>query len=68
METEYKMMETCGLCEKCDCKHCKHINKISRIEKEIQNIVSVLESYEDKIIDEVIKRVYERRALKRKNV
>lgn len=59
-------IEYCDICgRECDVVH--NI-KIYTKEKEIQNIVNVLESYGEKIVDEVIKKIYENRRLKCKNV
>lgn len=61
MEQEY--CDYCGT--KCDGVHSiKPNNK----EKEIQNIVKMLESYSEKVIDEIIKQIYEKRHLKCKKV
>jgi hypothetical protein len=57
MEQEY--CDYCG--RKCDGVHSI---KLNNKEKEIQNIVKMLESYSEKVIDEVIKQIYENRRLK----
>jgi hypothetical protein len=57
MELEY--CDYCG--RKCDGVHSI---KINNKEKEIQNITKVLESYGEKVVDEIIKRIYENRRLK----
>jgi hypothetical protein len=58
--------EQCDICgRKCDGVHS---NKINTKEKEIQKIVNVLESYGEKVVDEVIKKIYENRRLKCKNL
>lgn len=61
MEIEY-----CDICEtNCDGVHS---NKINNKEKEkqiqIQKITLMLESYGEKIVDEIIKQIYENRRLK----
>lgn len=61
MEQEY--CDYCG--RKCDGVHSI---KLNNKEKEIQNIVKVLESYSEKVIDKVIKQIYENRRLKYKKV
>ena len=61
MELEY--CDYCG--RKCDRVHSI---KINNREKEIQNITKVLESYGEKVVDEIIKKIYENRRLKCKNV
>jgi hypothetical protein len=61
MEQEY--CDYCG--RNCDGVHSTNLNKK---EKEIQNIVKMLESYSEKVIDEVIKQIYENRRLKCKKV
>lgn len=57
MEQEY--CDYCG--RKCDGVHS---TKLNNKEKEIQNLIKVLESYSEKVIDEIIKQIYENRRLK----
>jgi hypothetical protein len=52
-------IEECDICErKCDGVHS---NKIISKEKEIQKITNMLESYGEKMVDEIIKQIYENR-------
>jgi F0F1-type ATP synthase delta subunit len=54
--------ENCDICgRKCDGVHS---NKIISKEKEILIITNLLESYGEKIVDEIIKQIYENRRLK----
>ena len=57
MEQEY--WDYCG--RKCDGVHSI---KINNKEKKIQKITKVLESYSEKVVDEIIKQIYENRRLK----
>jgi len=57
MEEEY--CDNCG--RKCDGVH--SIKKNNK-EKEIKKIVNMLESYGEKMVDEIIKQIYENRRLK----
>jgi hypothetical protein len=53
--------EECTICgRKCDGVHS---NKIISREKEIQKITKLLESYGEKMVDEIIKQIYENRRL-----
>lgn len=61
MEIEY--CDSCG--RKCDGVHSI---KINNYENNIQKMVNVLQSYDDNIVDEIIKRIHENRRLKSKNV
>ena len=62
MEEEYVKEEYCEICgRKCDGVH---NNKIISKEKEIQKITNLLESYGEKMVDEIIKQIYENRRLK----
>ena len=55
-------IESCYICgRKCDGVH--SIKIISK-EKEIQQITKILESHDEKMVDEIIKRIYEYRRLK----
>jgi F0F1-type ATP synthase delta subunit len=55
-------IESCDICgRKCDGVHS---NKIISKEKEIQQITKILESHDEKMVDEIIKRIYENRRLK----
>ena len=57
METEY-----CVICGRvCDGVHNV---KINNKEKEIQKIINMLESHGEKVVDEIIKQIYENRRLK----
>ncbi len=59
MEIEY-----CDICgRKC---HGVHSNKINNKEKEIKKLVNVLESYDEEMVDEIIKQIYINRRLKYK--
>jgi F0F1-type ATP synthase delta subunit len=54
--------EECNICgRKCDGVH---NNKIISKEKEIQRITKLLESYGEKMVDEIISQIYENRRLK----
>ena len=62
MEEEYVKEEYCEICGmKCDGVHS---DKIISKEKEITKITNLLESYGEKIVDEIIKQIYENRRLK----
>lgn len=51
-------LEHCDICgRKCDGVHSSKINK----EKEIQKITNMLESYGEKMVDQIIKQIYENR-------
>lgn len=67
METKYCDMETdyCDICDgKCLVYHGK--NQTNHKEKRIQQIIHMLMSYyDDNMIDEIIKRIYEIRQLKK---
>lgn len=55
-------IQQCDICgRKCDGVHS---NKKNNKKKEIQKITNILESYDDTLIDEVIKQIYENRRLK----
>ena len=54
MDTE--LCDVCG--RKCDGVH---NNKITSKEKEIQKIVNMIESYGEKMVDEIIKKINENR-------
>jgi hypothetical protein len=61
MEIEY-----CDICgRKCDGVHS---NKINNKLKEIKQLVNVLESYDEEMVDEIIKQIYINRRLKCKKV
>jgi hypothetical protein len=61
MELDY-----CNICErKCDGVH---TNKINNKEKEIKKIANMLESYGEKMVDEIIKQIYENRHSKSKKI
>ena len=51
METEY--------CDKCG-RNCDgvHSNKVNNAETEIQKMVKIIESYGEKVADEIIKQIY----------
>ena len=54
--------EECDICgRKCDGVHS---NKIISKEKEIQRITKLLESYGEKMVDEIISQIYKNRRLK----
>ncbi len=57
METEY--------CDKCG-RNCDgvHSNKVNNAETEIQKMVKIIESYGEKVVDEIIKQIYNNRHLK----
>jgi hypothetical protein len=56
-------IEECDICgRKCDGVHS---NKIISKEKEIKKIANMLESYGEKMIDEIIKQIYENRRNKK---
>ena len=55
-------IEECDICgRKCDGVHS---NKIISKEKEIQKITKMLESYDEIMVDEIIKKIYENRRLR----
>jgi hypothetical protein len=55
-------IDSCDICgRKCDGVHS---NKIISKEKEIQRITKLLESYGEKMVDEIISQIYENRHLK----
>ena len=59
-------IEYCDICgRKCDGVHS---NKINSKEKEIQKITNILESYGEKMVDEIIKKIYKNRHLKSEKV
>ena len=58
MNTEEEQCNICG--RECDGVHS---NKIYNKEKEIQKIVILLESYGEKVIDEIITQIYKNRNL-----
>lgn len=61
MEIEY--------CDICGRKCCGvHSNKINNKEKEIKKFVNVLESYDEAMVDEIIKQIYINRWLKSKKM
>lgn len=61
METEY-----CNICgKKC---YGVHSNKINNNKKEIQKIVNILMSYDENMVNEIIKQIYEIRRVKGENV
>jgi len=52
-------IEQCDICgRECDGVH---NNKIINKEKEIQKITKILESYGEKMVDEIIKQIYKNR-------
>jgi hypothetical protein len=54
-------IEQCDICgRKCDGVHS---NKINNKEKEIEKITNTLESYGEKMVDEIIKQIYKNRRL-----
>jgi hypothetical protein len=56
-------IESCDICgRKCDGVHSN--NKIISKETEIQQITKILESHNEKMVDEIIKRIHENRRLK----
>ena len=58
--------EECDICgRKCDGVHS---NKIISKEKEIQRITNLLESYGEKMVDEIISQIYENRRFKSSKV
>jgi hypothetical protein len=61
MEREY-----CDICGR-DCDGV-HSNKMNSSEKEIKKFVKILESYGEKVVDEIIKQIYENRHLKSEKV
>lgn len=57
--------ECCDVCGRnCDGVH---NNKICGAEKEIRKIVKILESYNEVVVDEIIKQIYERRQWRKQN-
>jgi hypothetical protein len=56
---EFEHCDICG--RKCDGVHS---NKIHNTKKEILKIVNVIESYDEKVVDEIIKQIYLNRRLK----
>ena len=61
METEY--CDKCG--RNCDGVHSNiHSNKVNNAETEIQKMVKIIESYGEKVVDEIIKQIYNNRNLR----
>jgi hypothetical protein len=54
--------ECCDICgRKCDGVHSIKINNKEKI---IQKMTKILESYDEKVVDEIIKQIYENQRLK----